>query len=52
MPWPLLASGDAAYLPLIKKEAEWAAVFIERLMQTWHYGYVMMFLGEYVAGHG
>jgi hypothetical protein len=43
----LLASGDAAYLPLLKKEAEWAAAYSADGMQTWHYGYVMMFLGDY-----
>lgn len=48
----LLASGDAAYLPLVKKEAEWAAGFSSSGMQTWQYGYVMMFLGEYVAATG
>jgi hypothetical protein len=48
----LLASGDVAYLPLIKKEAEWAAAHSSDSMQTWHYGYVMMFLGEYVAATG
>jgi hypothetical protein len=48
----LLASGDAAYMPLIKQEAEWAAAFSSNSMQTWHYGYVMMFLGEYVSSAG
>jgi hypothetical protein len=48
----LLASGDAAYLPLVKKEAEWAAAFSSDSMQTWHYGYVTMFLGEYVIATG
>lgn len=48
----LLASGEAAYLPRIKKEAEWAAAYSSAGMQTWHYGYVMMFLGEYVAATG
>lgn len=48
----LLASGDVAYLSLIKKEAEWAAAFSSNSMQTWHYGYVMMFLGEYVIATG
>ena len=48
----LLASGDAAYLPLVKKEAEWAAGFTSDSMQTWHYGYVMMLLSEYVIVTG
>ena len=48
----LLASGDAAYLPLVKKEAESAAAYSATSMQTWHYGYVMIFLGEYVSATG
>lgn len=44
----LLASGDSAYLPLVKKEAEWAASYSSRSMQSWHYGYVMILLAEYV----
>ncbi len=43
----LLASGDSSYLPLIKKETEWAANFKTDGMATWYYGYVMMFLAEY-----
>lgn len=48
----LLAGGDAAYLPLVKKEAGWAAAFSATSMQTWRYGYVMIFLGEYVIATG
>ena len=48
----LLASGDPAYLPLIKKEAQWAADFSSDQMPTWHYGYVMMLLSEYVTATG
>jgi len=44
----LLASGDPAYLPLVKKEAQWAAGFSSDSMQTWHYGYVIILLSEYV----
>jgi len=45
----LLASGDPAYLPLVKREAEWAATdFSEDGMKTWYYGYVMLLLSEYV----
>lgn len=44
----LLASGDPAYIPLIKTEAQWAADFSADSMQTWHYGYVMLLLSEYV----
>ena len=48
----LLASGDAEYLPLVKKEAEWAAGFSSDSMQTWHYGYMIMMLAEYVSATG
>ena len=44
----LLASGDPAYLPLVKKEAQWAADYSADAMQTWYYGYVMILLSEYV----
>ena len=44
----LLASGNPAYLSLIEKEAQWAADFSSDSMQTWHYGYVIMLLSEYV----
>jgi len=48
----LLASGDPDYLPLIKKEAEWAAGFSADNMQSWRYGYLMMLLAEYVMATG
>jgi hypothetical protein len=48
----LLASGDRVYLPLVKKEAQWAAGYSSDSMQTWHYGYVMMLLSEYVLATG
>jgi hypothetical protein len=48
----LLASGDPAWLPLIQKEAQWAAGYASDSMQTWHYGYVMLLLSEYVLATG
>ncbi|MCO6454769.1 MAG: acetylesterase [Pirellulaceae bacterium] len=48
----LLASGDSTYLPLIKREAQWAANFSDNSMQTWRYGYVTMLLSEYVLATG
>lgn len=48
----LLASGNAEYLPLVKKEAQWAAGFSAKSMQTWYYGYCMVFLSEYVLATG
>ncbi|MFM7181482.1 MAG: DUF6288 domain-containing protein [Verrucomicrobiales bacterium] len=48
----LLASGEPDYLPLLKKEAEWAGNFSAESMATWYYGYVMMFLAEYKMATG
>ena len=48
----LLDSGDPAYLPLVKKEAGWAADYSDDSMQTWHYGYVIILLSEYVMATG
>jgi hypothetical protein len=48
----LLASGDPAYVPLVKKEAVWAAGFSATSMQSWFYGYAMMLLSEYVMATG
>lgn len=44
----LLAHGDPAHRPLLAREARWASEFAAESMQTWHYGYVMLFLAEYV----
>jgi hypothetical protein len=48
----LLASGDPKYHPLIKKEAEWAADQHIEHMATWWYGYLTVFLAEYVMATG
>jgi hypothetical protein len=48
----LLAGGDPAHLPLVKKEAEWAAGFSADSFATWYYGYTTMLLAEYVAVTG
>ncbi|MCL4207400.1 MAG: HEAT repeat domain-containing protein [Pirellulaceae bacterium] len=48
----LLAGGDAAHQPLVKREAQWAADFTARDFKTWHYGYVMIFLAEYITATG
>jgi hypothetical protein len=48
----LLASGNPDYLPVIKKEADWAAEYSVDRMATWWYGYVIMFLAEYVMATG
>lgn len=48
----LLSSGQESYLPLVKKEAQWAADFKDEGMATWYYGYIMMFLAEYKMATG
>ncbi len=48
----LLASGNPEYLPLVKKETEWAAAYSANGMQTWYYGYVIMLLAEYQMATG
>ena len=48
----LLASGEASYLPLIKREAEWAANFSTDSYPSWLYGYVMMLISEYAITTG
>lgn len=48
----LLAGGDPTHLPLVKREAGWAAGFSADGMQSWRYGYVMMLLAEYAMASG
>lgn len=48
----LLASGNPEFIPLVRKEALWAADFSADSMQTWRYGYVIMLLSEYVMVTG
>ena len=48
----LLASGNQDYLPVIRKEVDWAASYSARSFQTWYYGYVIMLLSEYVMATG
>jgi hypothetical protein len=48
----LLAAGDPAHLPLVKKEAQWASQFTATGMQSWLYGYVMTLLSEYILATG
>ena len=48
----LLASGNDDYLPIIRKEAEWASQYRSESFQTWYYGYVIMFLSEYMISTG
>lgn len=48
----LLASGATAHQSLLKREAQWAAEFDTDGYKTWYYGYVMMFLAEYITATG
>ena len=48
----LLATGDAKYQPLLKREAEWAADYSVVGFATWWYGYVSVFLSEYIMATG
>jgi HEAT repeat protein len=48
----LLAAGNKEWMPLVQKEAKWAADFTDKGLLSWSYGYVMMFLAEYVMTTG
>ena len=48
----LLASGNPDYIPLVRKEAHWANDYTTNGYKTWHYGYVIMLLSEYIMATG
>jgi hypothetical protein len=48
----LLAGGEAAHLPLVKREAELASAYSTNGYPSWYYGYVTMFLAEYIEATG
>jgi Family of unknown function (DUF6288)/HEAT repeats len=48
----LLAAGNKEWMPLLKREAKWAADFTDKGYLSWSYGYVMMFLAEYITATG
>ncbi|HMQ21479.1 MAG TPA: DUF6288 domain-containing protein, partial [Planctomycetota bacterium] len=48
----LLASGRREYLPLVRREAEWAAGFEAESFRTWYYGYVTILVAEYALATG
>jgi hypothetical protein len=48
----LLASGNPAHHPLVKREAEWAAGYSTDGFASWYYGYAMMLISEYVIATG
>ena len=48
----LLASGNKEYLPLVKRETEWAAGFTTNGYLSWYYGYAMALVAEYTMATG
>ncbi len=48
----LLASGNKEWLPLVKREAQWAANFTTDGYLSWYYGYCMALAAEYVMATG
>ncbi len=48
----LLASGQPAYVPLVKREVAWAAAVRIESFRTWYYGYMMMLMAEYTMATG
>ncbi len=48
----LLASGNKEWLPLVKREAQWAADFTTSGYLSWYYGYNMALAAEYVMATG
>ncbi len=48
----LLASGNEKYLPLVRREVQWASNFSAKSFQTWYYGYTCILLAEYHMATG
>jgi hypothetical protein len=48
----LLASGKEEYMPLIQREAKWAADFTTDGYLSWYYGFMMMLVSEYTLTTG
>lgn len=48
----LLSSGDPVHIPLVKREAEWAAAYSEESFATWYNAYVIMLVSEYTLATG
>ena len=47
-----MATGDKKYHPLLKREAEWAAKYDNMGFATWYFGYITIFLSEYIMATG
>lgn len=48
----LLASGNPEWLPLVKREVQWAADFTTSGYLSWYYGYNLALVSEYVMATG
>lgn len=48
----LMASGNPEYLPLVRREVQWASDYSADSFQTWYYGYVITLLAEYQLATG
>jgi hypothetical protein len=48
----LLAGGNPDHLPLVRREARWAADFTTDGFQTWYYAYLIMLTAEYKIATG
>lgn len=48
----LLASGEDKYLPLVEREAKWAAQTEPGGYMSWWYGYTLMLASEYIMATG
>jgi hypothetical protein len=48
----LLAGGNPQHLPMVRREAQWAADFTTDNFQTWYYAYLIMLTAEYKIATG
>jgi hypothetical protein len=48
----LLAGGNPEHLPMVRREAQWAADFTTDNFQTWYYAYLIMLTAEYKIATG
>ena len=50
---PMLASGNPEYLPVVKEQAKLLSQYDQSSgVRTWNYGFVNIFLAEYVLATG
>jgi len=48
----LLSGGNPDHLPMVRREAKWAADFTTDGFKTWYYAYLIMLLAEYQIATG